>query len=118
MAAEIVTGRLVPQVSKAGTIEPESLAMSDVLDPLKERLQSTVCRLDGLAARVRSGVADVADFRHAQEAFTWLLLSTGEFALAVKRLENARDYLLAGEPGAAGYELRLLINSLQFGKPA
>jgi hypothetical protein len=90
--------------------------MSDVLDPLKERLQRTVDCLDRLAARVRSGKARVADFRQARAALAWLPLSAAEFALAVSRLENARHYLLAGEQGAAGYELRLLIGSLQLGK--
>jgi hypothetical protein len=92
--------------------------MSDVLDPLKERLQSTVHRLEGLAAHVRSGLAEVGDVRQAQVGLALLPLSTAEFALAVNRLENARHYLLAGEHGAAGYELRLLIRSLQLGKLA
>jgi hypothetical protein len=92
--------------------------MADVLDQLKERLQSAVRRLEGLAAHVRSGLADVADFHQAREGLAWLPLSTPEFALAVERLENARDYLLAGEQGAAGYELRLLIGSLRLCKPA
>jgi hypothetical protein len=113
-----VASHLVRLVLKARAIDPESLAVSDVLDPLKERLQSTVRRLEGLAAHARSGLADVADFHQAQEGLAWLPLSTAEFALAVNRLENVRHYLLAGEQGAAGYELRLLIRSLRPGKPA
>jgi hypothetical protein len=115
---ETVAGRLVRQVSKARTIGPKSLAMSVVLDPLPERLRSTVRRLEWLAAHVRSGLADPADFRQAQVGLALLPLSTAEFDLAANRLENARYYLLAGEQGAAGYELRLLIGSLQLGKPA
>jgi hypothetical protein len=45
-----------------------------------------------------------------------LPLSTGAFALAVRRLDNARTYLQAGETGAAAYELRLLLASLAAGK--
>jgi hypothetical protein len=37
-----------------------------------------------------------------------LPLDSTEFALAVKRLANARHYLHTGEHGAARYELRLL----------
>ena len=92
--------------------------MCEVLDPLKERLQGAIRRLEGLAARARGGLADVADFHQSREGLAWLPLSAAEFALAVKRLENARDYLLAGEQGAAGYELRPLITSLRLGKPA
>jgi hypothetical protein len=65
-----------------------------------------------------SGLAGVADFHQAQEGLAWLPLSTAEFALAVNRLENAHHSLLASEQGAAVYELRLLIRSLQLGKPA
>jgi hypothetical protein len=45
-----------------------------------------------------------------------LPLSTGAFALAVCRLDNARTYLRAGETGAAAFELRLLLGSLAAGK--
>jgi hypothetical protein len=41
-----------------------------------------------------------------------LPLDSTEFALAVKRLANARHYLQTGEFGAARYELRLLRGSL------
>lgn len=92
--------------------------MSDVLDPLQELLRSTVNCLDKLAAQVRGGKADAGDFHRARAALAWLPLSTSEFALATKRLGNARRYLLIGEPGAASYELRLLIQSLRFGNLA
>ena len=45
-----------------------------------------------------------------------LPLPTGAFALAVRRLDNARTYLRAGETGAAAFELRLLLGSLVAGK--
>jgi hypothetical protein len=44
-----------------------------------------------------------------------LPLSTGAFALAVRRLDNARTYMRAGETGAAVFELRLLLGSLAAG---
>jgi hypothetical protein len=45
-----------------------------------------------------------------------LPLPTAAFALAVRRLDNARTYLRAGESGAAAFELRLLLTSLAAGK--
>jgi hypothetical protein len=45
-----------------------------------------------------------------------LPLPTEAFALAVRRLDNARTYLRAGETGAATYELRLLLASLAAAK--
>jgi hypothetical protein len=52
---------------------------------------------------------DLAAARGMLEA---LPLSTDEFALACRRLQNARHYLRYTEPGAAWYELRLLSGSL------
>lgn len=49
-----------------------------------------------------------------------LPLSTSEFTLAVNRLRNARRYLAANEPGAARFELRLLLGSVrdrEYGRP-
>ena len=42
-----------------------------------------------------------------------LPLSTSEFAVAMNRLRNAHRYLTANEPGAARYELRLLMCSVR-----
>jgi hypothetical protein len=42
-----------------------------------------------------------------------LPLSTAEFGLARNRLDNARRYADSDEPGAAIYELRLLLNRLR-----
>lgn len=41
-----------------------------------------------------------------------LPLSTSEFDVATRRLNNARRYLASSEQGAARYELRLLIGGL------
>ena len=41
-----------------------------------------------------------------------LPLSTGNFALAINRLNNAKNYLQAGELGAAQFELRMLLAGL------
>ena len=42
-----------------------------------------------------------------------LPLSTSEFTVAMNRLRNAHRYLVANEPGAARYELRLLLCSVR-----
>jgi hypothetical protein len=52
-------------------------------------------------------------FHEAHEALEALPLTTAEFATARNRLNNARSYLEAGEPGAALYEFRLLWRSLE-----
>ena len=54
-----------------------------------------------------------AKFQEAHEALEALPLTTAEFATAQNRLNNARSYLEAGERGAALYELRLLLRSLE-----
>jgi hypothetical protein len=54
----------------------------------------------------------VAEFQQAHLALECLPLATAEYALARNRLENARHYLWTGEPGAALYELRLLLRGL------
>ena len=42
-----------------------------------------------------------------------LPMNTSEFGLAVTRLKNARRYLVANEPGAARWELRMLLVSIR-----
>ncbi len=56
---------------------------------------------------------DLAAVRSMLEA---LPLSTDEFGLACRRLQNAQHYLRYTEPGAAWYELRLLATSLGNGR--
>lgn len=51
-------------------------------------------------------------FEQSRFALECMPLSTGEFALAMNRLKNAEMYLQSGEPGAARYELRMLLRSL------
>ena len=45
-----------------------------------------------------------------------LPLTTDEFGLAANRLKNAHRYFVAEEPGAARYELRLILSSLTNGE--
>jgi len=53
-------------------------------------------------------------FQAARGLLESLPLSTDQFGLACRRLDNARRYLEFTEPGAARYELRLLASSLKF----
>jgi hypothetical protein len=65
---------------------------------------------DGLAARPPP--EGLMDFDHIRRLLEALPLVTAEFSLAVNRLANARHCLHSGEPGAARYELGLLLRSL------
>lgn len=56
------------------------------------------------------------DFASARAMLEALPLSTQEFDLACRRLQNAQHYLHYTEPGAAWYELRLVAKSLH-GQP-
>lgn len=53
-------------------------------------------------------------FQAARGLLESLPLSTDQFGLACRRLDNARHYLVFTEPGAARYELRLLVSSLKY----
>ncbi len=56
------------------------------------------------------------DFASARVMLDALPLSTQEYDLACRRLQNAQHYLRYIEPGAAWYELRLVARSL-LGQP-
>jgi hypothetical protein len=56
------------------------------------------------------------DFTAARSMLEALPLSTDEFGLACTRLQNAQHYLNYTEPGAAWYELRMLVSSLKHGQ--
>jgi len=61
----------------------------------------------------RPGIAVVADdLLDVVRMLKALPLSTGEFGLALNRIKNAHRYLVANEPGAARFELRLLLGSV------
>jgi len=49
-----------------------------------------------------------------EELLEGLPLATSDYDLARSRIRNARRYLVAGEPGAAGYEIHLLIGLVSY----
>ena len=55
----------------------------------------------------------IDELQTAVEMLTVLPLATDQYELARRRLENAEKYLTHREPGAAGYELRLLASNLK-----
>jgi hypothetical protein len=55
----------------------------------------------------------VADFEEIRRMLEALPLATAEFGLAINRVTNAQHYLHCSEYGAARYELRLLLRSLE-----
>lgn len=52
-------------------------------------------------------------FAHLRQMLESLPLSTGEFSLALNRLNSSRRYLAYGETGAACYELKQLMGGLE-----
>ena len=68
--------------------------------------------LGALVADALPGEGADEEFARARSALECLPLNTEEFATANNRLANARSYFRAGECGAARYELRLLLLSL------
>jgi hypothetical protein len=83
------------------------------LDAVPDRRLAAARRLEDLLALVRAGATCDSDFRTARSLLDALPLASADFALAAARLENARRYVAAGEPGAAAFELRLLLGSLR-----
>jgi hypothetical protein len=55
----------------------------------------------------------IDELQTAMEMLAVLPLATDQYELARRRLENAEKYLTHREPGAAGYELRLLASNLK-----
>jgi hypothetical protein len=64
--------------------------------------------LDG----VQAGHPDEGAFGQARLSPEYLPLTRADFSTAVNRLASARSYLRSGEPGAARFELRLLLASM------
>ena len=57
------------------------------------------------------------DFAAIRAMLETVPLATDQFDLACRRLQNAQHYLRHTEPGAARYELQLLVSSLKNGEP-
>jgi hypothetical protein len=60
-----------------------------------------------------SSTFDLFYYAGNTKMLTVLPLATDQYELARRRLENAEKYLTHREPGAAGYELRLLASNLK-----
>jgi hypothetical protein len=73
--------------------------------------QANAC-LDTLIKQVSSDAPPADSWNRAHKALEALPLTTEEAAVMRNRLANARNYLEAGERGAARYELRLLACNL------
>jgi hypothetical protein len=91
------------------TIQNLSLATPD---KIREYLHATVQSVLEKSIRGLDVYEQVLECRQLLEC---LPLSTGEFGLAVLRLQNAHRFLASDERGAAHFELRLLVGSLRNG---
>ncbi len=78
--------------------------------------QSVVQCVNRLLQKRRLDDGAEQDFASARAMLEALPLSTPEYDLACRRLQNAQHYLRYTEPGAAWYELRLVAGSLH-GQP-
>jgi hypothetical protein len=83
---------------------------------VQERYYRAACAVAAVLVRVCRGCCPEPLLGRVRTRLEALPLPTGAFALAVRRLDNARTYLRAGETGAAVFELRLLLGSLAAGK--
>ena len=77
--------------------------------PIDEIRQLAVGRLRSLMQRLSDKERAAHDVDNLRTLFESLPLASGEFGLAVNRLQNAQRYLRSDEIGAARYELRLLL---------
>jgi hypothetical protein len=81
------------------------------LTNVAQRLSRAVTAVSQLQGKLRNQ-AGPRDFDAVRTALESLPGTTGAFALACQRLDNAVQYHRRGEEGAANYELTLLRHSL------
>jgi hypothetical protein len=81
--------------------------------PITESPRALLCQgLDELQSQPSDHMPPVACFERLRLLLEAFPLDTTGFGLAVNRLSNAWHYLIAGECGAARFELRLLRRGL------
>jgi hypothetical protein len=90
-------------------MSPTQISSPTTPDKIREYLHATVQSVLEKSIRGLDVYEQVLECRQLLEC---LPLSTGEFGLAVLRLQNAHRCLASDERGAAHFELRLLVGSL------
>ena len=79
-----------------------------------DQLTSDVMRsVHTVIEQTTDATAPVDDMSDILTLLNALPMSTSEFGLAINRVKNACQYLRSNTPGAARYELRMLLGSLQ-----
>ena len=86
---------------------PLSIPLTDSVRLLFRR------NVETLHEKVSYAGGPVLGFEQARQQLQTLALTSEEFGLALNRLVNAQHYLHSGEHGAACFELRLLLQSLE-----
>jgi hypothetical protein len=66
-----------------------------------------------LSRDIAGGMDDSLYYDRVKELLAAVPITTGEFAWAMSRLENAKEYAAAREIGGACYELKLLVRKLR-----
>lgn len=84
-------------------------------DTLEQVTRSVIQCVNRLLTKRCLDESALDDFQAAVSMLEALPLATDQFGLACSRLNNARHYLRYTEPGAARYELRLVVGSLSNG---
>lgn len=86
------------------------LPPASITDSLRLHFRQSV---ETLRAKFSHDGGSAVGFEQARQDLETLALTNEEFSLAVNRLANAQHYLRGGERGAACFELRLLLQSLE-----
>ena len=68
--------------------------------------------VESLLEQTFDSIVSAPEWDELAELIESFPLPTAQFALAMNRLNNARNYFAADEPGAARFELRLLLRGL------
>ena len=68
--------------------------------------------VESLLEQTFDSIVSAPEWDELAELIESFPLPTAQFALAMNRLNNARNYFVAGERGAARFELRLLLRGL------
>ena len=80
---------------------------------IRDRIELILNRLRHVIESPADKPAAIAELKEVAQLFECLPLSSFEFELAIRRLQNGVRYLQSDEYGAAQFELRLLASSFR-----
>lgn len=92
---------------------PQDLSVSRDADGVEACCFELLSSLLHLDREIACGEAATNRFDRAFALLAALPLTSSDFSVSARRLGNVRHYNASGEAGAATYELRLLIRSIE-----